>query len=410
MKNFDIAIIGGGASGLFCACIIKNKAPDLSVAVIEKQGSTGKKLLATGNGRCNLTNIYANPQMYHGSFTEGVEYLLNTCPPDLIINLFQEMGLLTTTDNEGRVYPLSRQSNTVLDLLMLMCKKNNVEIFCDSKVNNITKIKDLYNIVTENIIFNAKKVIIATGSKATPETGADDSIYNVLLKLGHTVTPLYPALCPVKVKSKILNHLKGVRVQGEVSIIKNGKPLKTEQGEIQFTDKNLSGICLFNLSRIANSLDNTEIVVSLLPNDNTYSIKEQLKNRAQTFPNTITADNLLTGMFNRKICAALLRCAEIDASTPISEITEIKINTLAHLINNWNFKVIKSDDFSRAQVVAGGICGSEIDSNTMESKINKNMYIIGEAVDCDGDCGGLNLQFAFSSAYCAACDIANDYY
>lgn len=404
-KNFDIAIIGGGASGLFCACMIKSKSPELSVAVIEKQSSAGKKLLATGNGRCNLTNIYATPSMYHGSFSENMENLLNACPPDLIIELFHELGLLTTTDSEGRVYPLSRQSNTVLDLLMLCCSIHNIEIFCDSKVSDILKTNDTYNIITENAVFSADKVIIATGSKATPETGADDSIFTVLIKLGHTVTPLYPALCPVKIKNNILNKLKGVRTQGEVSIIKDGKVLKTERGEIQFTDKTLSGICVFNLSRIANTLDDTEISVSLLPDYNTYDIKEILKNRTHSLPEAITADNLLTGMFNRKICSAIMRCAQINASKRISEITEKEINILAQLINNWTFKVIKSDDFTRAQVVAGGISGFEISSDTMESKLNKNMYIIGEVVDCDGDCGGLNLQFAFSSAYIAACDI-----
>ncbi len=404
-KHYDVAIIGGGASGLFCACIIKSKSPDLSVAIIEKQKSVGKKLLATGNGRCNLTNIYASADMYHGSFTQGVNHLLETCPPDMVINLFSEFGLFTTTDNEGRVYPLSRQSNSVLDVLTLCCKKYGVDIICEEKVSGITKSKDTFSIKTTTSTLIANKIVIATGSKATPETGADDSIFAVLEKLGHTTTPLYPALCPVKVKSKTLNLLKGVRAQGEVSISSNNETLKTERGEIQFTDKTLSGICVFNLSRIANTQDNCEITLSLLPDLNTYSVKELLKNKISTLSVTETADNLLIGIFNRKLSSALLKDACIDTTKCICDITDNELNNLTFLINNWKFEVIPCDDFTRAQVVAGGVYGSEIQENTMESKINKNLYIIGEAVDCDGDCGGLNLQFAFSSAYSAACDI-----
>lgn len=404
-KHYDVAIVGGGASGLFCACIIKSKAPHLSVTVIEKQKTAGKKLLATGNGRCNLTNIYASTDMYHGSFSDGVNYLLKICPPDLVVNLFGEFGLLTTTDNAGRVYPLSRQSNSVLDILLLCCKKFGVDIVCEEKVSEITKSQDIFKIKTSNYIFTANKTVIATGSKATPETGADDSIFSELKKLGHTITPLYPALCPVKIKSKLLNLLKGVRVQGEVTISVNNEILKTERGEIQFTDKALSGICLFNLSRIANTQENSEITLSLLPDFNLYSIKELLRNKIYTLSDTESADNLLIGVFNRKLSIALLREADIDTSKCICEITDAELNDFAFLINNWKFKAIPSADFTRAQVVAGGVLGTEIKATTMESKINKNLYIIGEAVDCDGDCGGLNLQFAFSSAYCAACDI-----
>lgn len=405
IKHFDIAIVGGGASGLFCACMLKTKNPSLNVAIIEKQKSIGKKLLATGNGRCNLTNTNADESMYHGSFSDGVQHLLKICPPEMTINLFKELGLVTTIDSEGRVYPLSRQSNSVLDILTICCEKYNVEIFCESKVTDIQKNSNTYCIITETQKISTDRLVIATGSKATPETGADDSIFTALSKLGHTVTTLHPALCPVKVRSKALNHLKGVRVHGEVSIISDNKILKTEKGEIQFTDKALSGICVFNLSRIANTLKNTDIKISLLPEMNTYAVYKLLQEKFSTLSGKEPAECLLIGIFNKKLCSVLIKEAGIDPKKNSLEITKEDLNLIVKVINNWIFKVIPSDDFTRAQVVAGGIKGSEINPCTMESKINKNMYIIGEAVDCDGDCGGLNLQFAFSSAYCTACEL-----
>lgn len=405
-KIYDVTIIGGGASGLFCAAMIKSKAPEISVAILEKQNTVGKKLLATGNGRCNLTNIYACKDKYHGSFKKYSGYLMDTCSPSVVMGLFEDMGLLTITDNEGRVYPLSKSSASVLDVLTLYCKNNKVDVYTDFFVSDIQKEKNKYKITNKEIELFSDKLVIASGSKATPDTGADDSLLAILSKtFKHTVTKLTPALCPVNVKSKTLNILKGVRASGKVTLKKINDELKTEYGEIQFTDKTLSGICVFNLSRLANTIDNTSIQVSLLPDCSSYEITERLKSRKNKLDGKLTADNLLCGMFNRKIIYALLKDAGIAKEETIENLTENDLKTIVRLINDWQFPVIKSADFKRAQVVHGGISGEEINYKTMESKINKNIYIIGEAVDCDGDCGGFNLQFAFSSAYCAALDI-----
>lgn len=405
-NSFDVAIIGGGASGLFCAAIIKQKSPTLSVAVLEKQGSVGKKLLATGNGRCNLTNIYATEDMYHGTFKEGAANLLRICSPQTVIELFSDMGLFTTVDSEGRVYPLSKSSASVLDVLTQHCKSKGVNLLPDTFVTDINRSDKCYEIICEHSNISANKLIIATGSKATPETGADDSLLIRLSeKYNLKLSKLTPALCPVQVNSKTLNTLKGVRAIGKVAILSEGKELKSEYGEIQFTDKTLSGICVFNLSRIANTINNSFIRVSLLPEVSSYKIIEELKRRIANLPDCNLCDTLLCGMFNRKIIYALLKDAGISKEHTLKELTETHIQKIAHLINNWDFPVIKSSDFSRAQVVHGGIHGNEINPDTMESKKFGNLYIIGEATDCDGDCGGLNLQFAFSSAYCAALDV-----
>lgn len=404
-KSFDVIIIGGGAGGLFCAVNIKNIYPDLSVAILEKQKTAGKKLLATGNGRCNLTNLNVNPDLYHGSFKPSIDNLLKMLSAEKLINEFNQIGLLTTVDSEGRVYPLSKHSSSVLEVLTLSAEAKGINIYTESFVTQINNSNKQFIVKTTNDTFYCKKLIVATGSKATPETGADDSMLEILKSLGHTVTPLYPALCPVNVNSKLLYNLKGVRVNGKASIIKDNKIIKSELGEIQFTEKSLSGICLFNLSRIANTSDNTIISLDLLPDMTENEVLKLLTFRKNNLPKNYEAENLLSGIFQKKLANTLLLSASINKNRPIKDIDESALRQLTVQIKNWSFKVKKSDDFTRAQVVAGGINGNEINEHTMESKLIKNLYLIGEVVDCDGDCGGFNLHFAFASAYCAANNI-----
>ena len=402
---YDIIIIGGGAGGLFCASEIKRRNPSLSVAILEKQKSIGKKLLATGNGRCNITNVNAKAEHYHGSLKDSAADILKTFSPQNLIDNLRDKGLLTTCDSEGRVYPLSKHSSTVLDVFSMYIASRNVDVFCESFVNDISIDDDIFTVNTNNAAFYAKKIIISTGSKATPETGANDSIFSTLSKLGHKITDLSPSLCPVFVKSKTLFMLKGVRVNGKVSILHNGKILKSESGEIQFTEKTISGICVFNLSRIANSFKSTSLSLSLLPDLSKEEISKLLFSKKESLSADSPCENLLCGIFQRKLSSALLKEVNIKKDAAIKEISAKDIEKLTALINDWRFEIIPSSDFTRAQVVAGGIAASEIDHITFESKRVKNLYIIGEALDVDGDCGGLNLHFAFGSAYCAAQDI-----
>ena len=405
-KTYDVIIIGAGASGLFCAVKIKQINPSLSVAIIEKQKTAGKKLLATGNGRCNLTNLNALKEMYHGSFSAFIDNTLALLSPEKLLKEFGNMGLLTTSDSEGRVYPLSKHSASVLNVLLLNCNNNGVDIITETFVKNITQNKSKFIVSSDSDEYICDKLVIATGSKATPETGADDSMLATLLSLGHTKTELFPALCPVLVNSKLLFNLKGVRVQGKVSITCKDKILKSEYGEIQFTEKALSGICLFNLARIANSTDNTKISIDLLPSMEDNEVLELLLQYKKRLSSDSLSEDLMCGIFQNKLSNALLKSISVGKDTPISNLSNEKLRLLAKTIKHWEFDVKKSVDFTRAQVVAGGINAREINTNSMESKLIKNMYIVGEIVDCDGDCGGLNLHFAFASAYCAAKNIA----
>lgn len=405
LLKYDVAIIGGGAAGLFCAIQIKRSNSQLKVAVVESQDRVGKKLLTTGNGRCNLTNLYTLVSMYHGSFTHGTEYLLNICPPSVVVGLFEEMGLVTYNEDDGRVYPVSKQANSVLDVLRIAMDKHQVEVVVNSKVTDIKKSQSGFDVVCDDKHIFTEKLVVATGSKSTPSTGADDSMWSILKKLGHNIISPVPSLCPVFVDSPYLKSIKGVRASGKVRIMKDNAILGEQDGEVQFTEKALSGICVFNLARIANAEDDTEISVSLLPDWNFADIFTFLRNKKTMYNSHSKAEDLLIGVFNKMLGVALLKSSGISPSKMIAEITDSELKKLSAVINDWRFKVIPAKDFSKSQVTAGGVDGLQIDENTMKSKVVNDLYIIGEVVDCDGDCGGMNLQFAFSSAYCAACDI-----
>ena len=403
MKNyFDVIIVGGGASGLFCACEIKQSTPDLKVAILEKQDRIGKKLLSTGNGRCNLTNTEAKENMYHGSFSFAVKDMLNIYSPMVIIEKFLKMGLITTVDEAGRVYPLSKQSNSVLDTLRINLRKQNVDIITDCEVTNITKTKGLFSLKSKTEIYTCRQLVIATGSKATPSLGSDSNMLNILTRLGHNVNLLTPALCPVNVNSPYIKSLKGIRANGKVRLIQENRVLKEEVGEIQFSENALSGICVFNLSGLANTRKNTKISVSLLPQYSSEDVYNIIKSKQEMLPIGAKAEELFIGIFHKMIGVALLKECGISPSAEVKDLDKQCLIHLCEIINDWRFTVIPSDDFKKAQVAAGGIYGKEIDSKTMESRLHNGLYLLGEIIDIYGDCGGLNLHFAFMSASAAA--------
>ncbi len=398
MENIKVntAIIGGGASGLMCGCIASKNNPDKRIVIIERDNRVGKKILVSGNGRCNLTNTSADTNNYHSSFSEGVSFLLKNYPPKKIIEYFNSIGLLTFTDSENRVYPLSKQASAVLSVLRNELKRNNVEELCDTEVLEIIKCGENYKLKCNDKTIIAKKVVIATGGKNNYAQKVISNTYAIAQSLGHNTSKLTPSLSPVKVKSNVIKPLKGIRAQGSVTAVVNSKAIKTELGEIQFGTDSLSGICVFNLSRILNREKNAQVVVKLLPDFSFSEIRETLHNRIKLVSSD-SAQEIFTGMFHKNIGIALLKDSKIDTNKKAIELTRAEINSLANTINEWVFETIPSNDFTSAQVTAGGIIGSEVNPTTLESKKAKGVYLCGEALDVDGDCGGFNLQFAFSS-------------
>ena len=391
--KFDAVILGGGASGLMCAIAAKRKNPQIKIAVIEKNDRVGNKLLATGNGRCNLTNENVCREKYSGSFIKQSEAVFKRYGCAELIEYFEALGLLTFKDNEGRYYPLSRQASSVLDVLRFNCVNRGIEFFCKETVQSIKR-QSGFVIKTDKNTFTAKELVVATGSKAAPKLGGSGSAADILKNRGHKIVPFTPALCPVEVKSDIIKSLKGLRAQAEVSLAD-----RTERGEVQFNEDNLSGICVFNLSLYTRP--NDIITVDLLPEISNKELYNILSKNKKLF-SAQSADCLFTGILQKRIAQAVMKTAEIkDFSRPCASLGDVELRRVATSAKNLKFTVTGNAGFDRAQACKGGVLGNEIDPLTMQSRIDKNLYVCGEAIDLCGECGGYNLHFAFASGIIA---------
>lgn len=401
MMKKDIIIIGGGASGMMCAIKAKENNPEKSVVILEKQSRIGRKLLSTGNGRCNLSNSDANnTEHYHGSFKSSLKTVFKEC---LYLKTLEQFPIALECDSEGRYYPFSNHAGTVLDILRFRLDELGVEIYCDFLVKSIIKIDEVFIISTDDKKFQSEKLVISTGSPASPKLGADKSGLDLLKILGHKIIPLSPALCPLEVKdSKIMPSIKGVRQKGIASLYDGDEFIKTESGEIQFTENALSGICVFNLSSFVKDLKNPVVSLNLnYEKDNYSQLLYVLKLNKERFKKR-EISRFLDVFYVNKLGAAIIKSAGIkNLNRPVSTLSKDEIENICDTIYAWRFKVKLPSNFNKAQVCSGGVSGDEINPKTMESKLVNNLYICGEAVDINGDCGGFNLNFAFSSGIIA---------
>ncbi len=382
-----------------CALRAAQQNKNKEIVILEKADRVGKKLLVTGNGRCNLSHTGATADSYHG---EGAEELINILFENYnsgaVLAYFRDLGLMTTADSEGRVYPRSNLASSVLDVLRLRLRDCGVEEICGVQLSEIRRTRTGYEVIADDGIIAAEKLVIAVGGKADyagRESGAE-----IVKSLGLAAVKPSPSLSPVKIGGDVLRLLKGVRAAAQVSLYRHHQLIKSERGEVQFTDGALSGICVFNLSRWANRDGGCEISLSLLPGLSRDEVAAELKARMELNGGNTLADSFV-GMFHKNIANALIKAADLTPSTPCNYISDKELNSLTETICDWRFKTIPRHDFKNAQVTAGGVKLSEIDPRTFETKKHKGLYIIGEALDVDGDCGGYNLQFAFASGMCA---------
>ena len=397
--NYNALIIGGGASGLMCAVTAKQNNPKLRIAVIEKNDRVGKKLLATGNGRCNLTNCSIDSSKYIGSFGKQSEHVLKRYDTAQLLYRFGKLGLLTFADSEGRCYPLSRQASSVLDVLRYACERCGADIFCGENINSIKNSGGRFEVVTRENRFSAPKLVIACGSKAAPKLGGTASAADYLKNLGHQIIPFSPALCPLKIDSDLIKSLKGIRAAANVSLIRSNRQIKSEHGEVQFTDGALSGICIFNLSLYAQKGDT--ITLDLLPDISEEELYKLLLRYQELFAQRGVED-LFTGILQKRLALAILKASGIrDFSADCRSIGKEQLRCAANTVKAFSFSLTDRGGFEQAQCAAGGVRGSEIDETTMQSKVRKKLYICGEAIDICGECGGYNLHFAFASGILA---------
>ncbi len=397
MKN--VIVIGAGASGLIAAIYAKSKGNN--VILLEKNEICGKKILATGNGRCNFWNENQRLEHYRSSNFEKIEKIINNKNREEILKFFEKIGIEPKIKN-GYYYPNSNQAISIKKALELEAKKQNVTIKTDSEVVDLKKEKEDFKVILKNgqeIISNS--VILATGSKAAPKTGSDGIGYQICKKFNHTIVKPLPALVQLKADGKFLKDWEGIRTDVLIKLYENGKKIGEEIGEIQLTNYGISGICVFNLSgRVSRGLNENKkenVRINFLNSLNINSSKDFIEwmNKRNLLVKDRSIFELLEGVLNYKLVNVLLKKSKINNNMKWEELSLSSKNDLAENITSFELDIIGTNSFDKAQVCSGGILLNEIDVNDMQSLKVKGLYIIGELLDVDGDCGGYNLEWAW---------------
>lgn len=380
-----VIVIGAGVSGLVSA--IKCKNDNNEVLVLEKNSFSGKKILVTGNGRCNFLNDDFTKTHFHSVINNDIEKIITLNNKLKIYTFIKELGIETKMKN-GYYYPFTNKASTVRDALYEEALKLGTEFKFDYEVYDIKKKDDKF-IINDDL--SCDILIMSSGGKAYPKTGSDGSSYILLEKLGHTVTNLYPSLVQIETEDKYLKELDGVRTDALVSIYDNDKLIKEELGELQLTSYGVSGICVFNLSRYVNIIDNPIIKINFMPYTKDY------KNYILNLKDNKIYDSLKR-IINEKIAEVILKLSGVDKNKLKSDLNESELNNIVDLMTNFKLKVTGTKSFDNSQVTMGGVDVNEINIDTFESKIIPNLFLEGELLDVDGDCGGYNISFAILSA------------
>ncbi len=386
-KKKTIAVIGGGASGILCSILLKQALKDVNVIIFERQERIGKKILQTGNGRCNLSNNSISWKDYN---TCGVDGVLQQFTPKKCKEVFTSLGLWLDEDNEGRIYPYSYRAQTVLDVLLEKIKELEIEVITNFNVLEIKALDDFSIYSTDLRLYHADYVIMATGGLASINKNDNKCFnsYEILKSLGHHIIEPIAGLCALKTKEKT-KSLSGLRMKVKASIINNNEK-HTSYGEVLFKDEGLSGIVIFDLSRFYRHNEHSIIELDFFP---TYT-EEEIKQKIGTRPLKLA------------LCGCLPKMIVQDVLTRSKNKT---IEEIIFLLKHYTYTITQSYGFANAQITMGGVLFNEVNPFTMQSLLIKKLYLIGEVLDVDGKCGGYNLHFAWASAYVAANDIIKNF-
>lgn len=402
-KN-KVIIIGGGASGLIAAIIAGRNGAE--VIILEQLQRVGKKLLATGNGRCNLTNIFAKLENYHG---ESVNFMLdafNLFDVQKTLIFFEELGISCRPEETGKVYPRSDQASSVLDVLRYELGKLGIEERCETEVKKIIPTKNGFTLLLKDgKEVKGDRVVIATGGKANANLGSTGTGYRLVKELGHSLIDPFPALVQLKLNFQHLKALSGVKFNGSAAVVEAGNIVRQEEGEILFTDYGISGPPILQLSRCVGekfqSSIKTFLRVDMFPEFSIEEMSEIIRKKIK-HDSEKPLQFCFVGLLNKKLIPILLKtCGILDIHKKCGEVTENEKESISFILKHWDFEINGTQPWRDAQVTGGGIQVKDIDSKTMESKIVKGLYFSGEILDIDGDCGGYNLQWAWSSGYVA---------
>lgn len=394
----QVVIIGGGASGLMAG--IAAAGQDTEVTILEHMDRVGKKILSTGNGRCNLTNLTMRPECYHSSQKQFPMKVIDKFSVWDTLTFFDEIGIVTKSKN-GYIYPNSEQASAVLDTLRLVAEHRGVRLVCNCQVRKAKKTaKKQFLIETDHGSFQADCLILATGSQAAKVTGSDGSGYLLAKDFGHSVLKPLPALVQLRCEGKHYKQLAGIRCEVTLKMLVDGKTVAGEAGELQLTDYGISGIPVFQISRYASmALDDgkkVNVLIDYLPSKTMEESRRFIKARARQMPYRQCGDFLI-GVLNKKLALVLLKLAGISAELPVAEVKSAKWDELIKQLKQFSATVTATNSFEQAQVCCGGVDTREVRPETLESRIVPGLYLVGELLDVDGICGGYNLQWAWST-------------
>ena len=398
-----IAIIGGGAAGIMAAITAKRLNKNIQIDLFDANKSIGKKILASGNGRCNISNTNITSKNYIGENSDFMTFALKEFDFKAFEKFCKSVGLLLDVKESGKVYPLSNEAKSVTNLLQLCLEDLDVNIFNEHFIKDIERLDDKFVIKTDELEFKEyDKVLISNGLGAAPQLNANESGLDFASKFGHSYNPTYPSLVGLQTDAIYNSKLQGVKKECNVSLFVNGNLEQEIFGDVLFTSYGVSGFAILDISQLAalnlSSYQDVKIAINFFPKINRNDLADQIQSLFKTAPNQKAVD-ILTGMVSNKIAPVLLDICKINLNTKASEINAKQIKAIAYQLNQWKLKVIDTQGFGHAEASGGGVRTLEVDNKTYESKLVKNLYFAGEVLDIVGNRGGFNLHFAWASGY-----------
>lgn len=400
MIKKQVIIIGAGASGMTAAIFAARQGA--RVILLEHMERVGKKILSTGNGKCNLSNRIMEESCFRSGKADFPLEVISRFSVEKTLSFFQDLGIVVR-DKNGYLYPYSGQASSVLDVLRAELDRRRVRLVTECRVEMI-RYQEIggkrFHLSTSKGSFTSDCLILATGSKAAPKTGSDGSGYKLAEQMGHHIIKPLPALVQLRCREKFYKQISGVRMDGDVSLWCGGRELARDQGEIQLTDYGISGIPVFQVSRFASrALDSGQKVTAILdfyPEETSKETRKRMEERKLSCSEK-AVEEFFTGWFHKKMAALFIKLAGLEPVKQVRLLTEEELDILTKIIKEFHTEITAANPFENAQICCGGADVREVDPETMESKKKKGLYLIGELLDVDGICGGYNLQWAWST-------------
>lgn len=422
-KNYDLVIIGGGAAGIMSAISCKKHHPECKVAIIDRTFALGRKILVAGAGRCNITNINLDSSAenrYYGAEKDFIKSIFTQFNYQDIVEFFNELGIelyLERKTNIGKLFPITDQAKTITSLLEDELNRLKVDIFLNNDCEKITKLSnEKFEIISqpieqnqpkgEKVKFESRYLIISAGGKTYPALGSNGSGYTLAQSLGHNIIGPVPSALPLEGKNPLSHELQGVKFEIEVTSFINREKIKTTSDDVMFTQYGLSGPAILNISREISihinreGKNQAEVMLNFFPNKNINEVKDLLQRRWNKRPDQ-SIEKSLFGLFPNKISSAILNISSINKEKQVKTVTSEEMQNLLTNLTSYRIQITGTKGWNEAEFTAGGVDASQLYSTTLESKLCKNLYFCGEIMDVDGDVGGFNLSWAWSSGFVA---------